>query len=229
MEIPEYLPFPLYHGTSTTWEQSIRTHGLGGRNIVHEFRALDYYRRAAEIVLERRDVFRLRVDEKWVLEQLVSQLAHVSTWNWRHGGLYLTPSECLANQYAGDRRFGSELLSACYDLHEKLVGAQSSVAYGFVGEYPELMRAFCDKGRPLVIKLHHARVAGLTTECGESCNHQVLEILEGITTGESAEQWLLSFGYGLNFQCHDVYSSDCLEFTYPNLYCDWLDGGWSAP
>src|SRR6516165_3696276 len=38
------VPFPLFHGTSDIFLPSIRRHGLGGKNIVVEWRVLEFLR-----------------------------------------------------------------------------------------------------------------------------------------------------------------------------------------
>ncbi len=38
-----YLTIPLYHGTSTIFWDSIKTHGVGGRNMIKEWQVLDLF------------------------------------------------------------------------------------------------------------------------------------------------------------------------------------------
>ena len=38
-----YLTIPLYHGTSRIFWDSIKTQGVGGRNVIKEWQALDLF------------------------------------------------------------------------------------------------------------------------------------------------------------------------------------------
>ena len=40
--LPEYVPFPLYHGTSRIWEQSNREHGLEEGGSIEKLRTLEF-------------------------------------------------------------------------------------------------------------------------------------------------------------------------------------------
>lgn len=153
---PHILPFPLYHGTSSIWQSSIETHGLGGRDIVQEFRAVECLK--AAIGLLKRLPDGVRPDE-WDIkryEELASQDV-VGLANFRHGGgVYLTPSRQTAFNYSR-YELGSEVISECYFLCNK---------YNLEllpQEYRDLF-SLDPSGLPLIVRVHDVKTKDLRSE-----------------------------------------------------------------
>ena len=100
---------PLYHGTTSAFVDSIKEHGLGG---------IDHLDKIGAKPLMQ-DLFELAekqgwTDDNWLmhrklLEPLVTQCRN-QTYNFQHGGAYLTYSQELAKKYALDNPFGCEYL-----------------------------------------------------------------------------------------------------------------------
>jgi len=164
--LPEYVPFPLYHGTSTVWEHSIRMHGLGGRRIIEELHALEFHRRARACLKS--------VPEGWpvgtvlTMERIEAQSLTGGSFNFRHGGLYLTPSRQTATRYAVHNPFGSELLTHCHLLYEAHANATEEPIPAWFPEYAELIAVLKNPGNPILIRVSHVRTAELTDESGHT-------------------------------------------------------------
>jgi hypothetical protein len=163
--LPEYVPFPLYHGTSTIWEQSIREHGLGGKRIVEELRALEFHRRARACLKS--------VPEDWpigttlTMEKIDAQSVTGGGFNFRHGGVYLTPSRKTAMGYAAHNPFGSELLTYCHFLYAAHTSPPREAMPEWLEEYTELIEVLKQPGRPMLVRVNHARTKDLTDESGD--------------------------------------------------------------
>jgi hypothetical protein len=142
--LPELLPFPLYHGTSTIWRQSIEVYGLGGVDVVQELHAIECLKYGIS------SLRRLSDDKKllWEIDQLeilASQTTTRGGFNFRHGGRpYLTPSRSTALRYAKANRFGSEIISECIRIYE-----EHSIA-DMVEKFPELF-SLSKSGVPLLV------------------------------------------------------------------------------
>jgi hypothetical protein len=104
------FPFPLFHGTSSIFLSSIRQHGLGGKDIILEWRVLDFLRAATKILGPHIDHSDQEMQLNWkMLQAVVAQ--RVDHFNWRHGGTYLVADELKGVMYAASNKYGSEILT----------------------------------------------------------------------------------------------------------------------
>lgn len=132
------LTAPLYHGTSSIFLDSIRRHGLGGHDPVAEWNAvscLDALRNLACSHLARSDWWLVASVS---IEQMCLQSVTSGGFNFRHGTTYLSPSELTAVRYALTNRYGSELLSTCAELYQRLEPAALNPLQQAVDPYPWL-------------------------------------------------------------------------------------------
>jgi hypothetical protein len=179
--IPEILPFPLYHGTSTIWRESIERHGLGGKRIVEELNAIAFYQRAIGFLES------LPADARppllWQMELLATQDL-TSSGNFRHGdGVYLTPSRFTALSYARTNAFGSEIVSNCHATYQ-LILAQLERP-GWLQEYPELLSVFrMPPGKPMVVAVSDARTCELLEENGTDSFNDLRSLLEQLASAD---------------------------------------------
>lgn len=109
--VDERLAIPLYHGTSDLFYGSINMFGLGGRNLIKEFRVIEFLRQLVDICQTR-----LPDEEQWILkmqaaEWICQQSVSRGGFNFRHGSTYVTPSSYTAANYATSNEYGSEALS----------------------------------------------------------------------------------------------------------------------
>jgi len=94
-------------------------------------------------------------------------LDHLSAaWNFRHGGLYLTPSRGQAGRYARHNPFGSELFTKCAYLVELIEAAPQAREPAFFRDYPELLALLRRPGTPVVVRIGKIAVADLLDERG---------------------------------------------------------------
>jgi hypothetical protein len=100
--------FPLFHGTSSVFLPSVRTHGLGGKNIVEDWRILDFLRAGMAIIDGHIDRTDPTIEVQWkILQAAASQ--RVDRMNWRHGATYLIAAQFRAVMYATSSAYGSEI------------------------------------------------------------------------------------------------------------------------
>lgn len=159
------MPFPLYHGTSTLWQQSIREHGLGGRRIIEEFRALEFHRLAWSCI--KSPPADWPVGAAYVMEQINAQSVTKGGFNFRHGGVYLTPSRLTATHYAIHNPFGSELLTHCHLLYEAILHSPDTSVPEWLEEYSALTAIFKRTAKPMLIRVNRVRADDLRDESGE--------------------------------------------------------------
>ena len=182
--LPNELPFPLYHGTSTIWKKSILTHGLGGRKIVHELRALEFFREACAHIESMPENLRPEVSQT-ILDLIANQAVSEGGLNYRHNGLYLTPNRSAALRYAHNS-FGSELVTECQRLYASILTRQTPPAWAET--YTELAAVFRTPGQPLLICINHVRCGDLADEKGGAADKKIALLLELIEKEEKKKK-----------------------------------------
>jgi hypothetical protein len=114
------LTIPLYHGTSDLFYESIRQFGLGGRNLIMEFRVIELLRELISVCrrsLPNREQWPVKMQ---VAESIAQQCVSRGGFNFRHGSTYLTPSSYAAANYATSGEYGSEALEQFMLLWNRL-------------------------------------------------------------------------------------------------------------
>ena len=112
------LEFPLYHGTSTIFLESIKKHGLGGRDPIKEWRVLECAKLLlplAEQYANRSEVIKVHLGTTRAMVAQVND--HI---NFQHGQVYLSPVESTAVRYATSKKKGSVLVSRVVLLIKEL-------------------------------------------------------------------------------------------------------------
>lgn len=123
------LQIPLYHGTTTLFIDSIKAHGLGGRNLIEEWDLVSIYLR----LFETADNLFFDADFWQEIREKASLIAYQTNssdglnYNFKHGSAYLTPFKDIAIDYAGIEE-GSELLGYIKGLALFLISKRESEA-----------------------------------------------------------------------------------------------------
>jgi hypothetical protein len=119
--LPEVLPFPLYHGTSTTWRESIVAYGFGGRQPVEKLRAADF----CQAPVTQLDYSRVRTRG---VRRPRGESYRPSGDHTLPGTTFAMAAGCIrlawrstALKYAVGNPFGSEILTECYRLYKLIV------------------------------------------------------------------------------------------------------------
>lgn len=165
-------------------------HGLGGRDVLQELRALDFYKRGVEHLGD------LPVDrqpdpvQQLVMQQIAAQRITSAGSNFRHGGgVYLTPSRHSAERYASE--FGSELLQECRVLYENIQSASVGQAPGWFDEFSQLILCLANPGEQLLIRIDGVSIEELIAEDGTDAravaNVLLVEIAENREKAERRE------------------------------------------
>ena len=169
------LEFPLYHGTSTLFLESIAQHGLGGWDPIKEWRVLECLRKVlpiAERHAGRSEIILSHIgNARSMAEQINAGL------NFQHGSVYLSPSKETAVRYACGKKKGSELISRTVLLIEELVRLNvEDVVKGLFHEFPEVFYLQDIDAAPVLIQVNHASTDNLLSERGESPDDNLMKI-----------------------------------------------------
>jgi hypothetical protein len=169
----DVLGFPLYHGTTSLFLDSINELGLGGENICEKYGVIEMF---TQIV----DAFeKQHIDSEWwsyecfICEKMVGGKVTNGGFNFRYGGVYLTPSLETANMYAQSNKYGSELVSYFVRSYEELFKHRPILADQIFPLNHPLRDVMAIDAIPVILKISGITKDGLTTEQGEPIDGQL--------------------------------------------------------
>jgi len=169
------LEFPLYHGTSTLFLESIAQHGLGGWDPIKEWRVLECLRKVLPIAEKhagRSEIIRSHIGNARLMAEQVN-----AGLNFQHGGVYLSPSKETAVRYACGKKKGSELISRAVLLIEELVRLNiGEVKADLYQEFPEVFHLQDIDAAPVLICIPQLDPDMLLSERGESPDDNLAKI-----------------------------------------------------
>lgn len=186
----------FYHGTNTVFIEYIKTHGLGGYDIVKESRGIELLSKLNEIAEnvdgeKYMDVGLLRLSVAGILLQTPGD-----TMNWQHGSVYITPSINRALKYACLNELGSELFTYIYHVYNFLSEQGVKEVLEIMNNYPLVKEIIFKKGDPIVIEFHNLKEEDLLSEGGEN-PMSLLKELDVVINSNDNKDDLDDFGFRL--------------------------------
>lgn len=178
------LPFPLYHGTSTIWRESIIEHGLGGHDVLKELQALAFYNQC-RVHLQSIPADKLAADlHPYLIDLIATQRVTAAGFNFRHGGTYLTPSRNTAERYAN--RYGSELLQECKRVYDVILHAENGQTPEWARQFDALLCVLMQAGKRLLVRIDDVNLHELEAEDGTDALIHISPLLDMIAERERA-------------------------------------------
>ena len=186
----------FYHGTNTVFIEYIKTHGLGGYDIVKESRGIELLSKLNEIAEnvdgeKYMNVGLLRLSVAGILLQTPGD-----TMNWQHGSVYITPSINRALKYACLNELGSELFTYIYHVYNFLSEQGVKEVLELMNNYPLVKEIIFKKGDPIVIEFHNLIEEDLLSEGGENPMSRLKELDVVINSNDNKDD-LDDFGFRL--------------------------------
>jgi hypothetical protein len=175
-----YLPIPLYHGTSTLFLDSIIKNGLGGVNPVKELNLIELSKEVfnlCETHLKGTDFpgFGL-ASFKAMTEQ-----TNPGKLNWQHGDTYLAAALKKAAGYAINKQYGSELLTyTIFFLKELLRLKIDYVTDDLAKKYKKVFKLIHINPAPVLIQVNNVLKSALLDEKGENPQSHFNDINEDL-------------------------------------------------
>ena len=189
------FPLPLYHGTSTAFTASIIQRGLGAHDPVRSSQGVECLARLLSIADDHLASSEDWMSERISIEAMTLQCVTAGNMNFRHGSTYLSPSQATAVRYALSNSHGSELLSSCIGLYQRLRTANASLVTLLEREFPEIHSLSSMEPTPVLVELKTVAVDSLRTEQGEQPQQQISRVLN--STGSMREALLQQFNFEL--------------------------------
>jgi hypothetical protein len=203
------LPFPLFHGTSSIFLPSIRRHGLGGKNIILEWRVLEFLCITMKELDRYIDRSSAEVQMHWPILE-AAKVQRVDHFNWRYGTTYLTASMSKAVMYATASRFGSELIQLVSWLIAQCPPDHRPALDLTLEHYPELAQCLSMTGEPLLIRAERVPVNSLRTEEGEDASGLVRKLIDAHDT--KTPRYFAAFSQIGGFELLNALSAARLRF-----------------
>ena len=173
------LPFPLYHGTSSLFDKSIKEFGLGGFDPIKKWNIIELLK-----ILEKLADNTISHIEEWTyglkypVSLITGQRITNAGNNYQHGDTYLTPTLRTAMCYS-QNKFGSEAISEVF----KVVRLLRIHKIQFESEIPnklshifEIEKIDCS---PLIYEIKNLPIEYLSMgECGEDLILQIDQVIQ---------------------------------------------------
>lgn len=203
------LKIPLYHGTSSLFVDSIRVSGLGGS---HDPELFDHriLSLLAECLSKCENLTEYWEGESLLIEKMLNQSVTEANFNFRYGGVYLTPSRFTARRYA-ENKMGSEFLSTIHDAFVALGSVNPLDAERIIPAGHKLRKVFQGDYKPVLITAHGVSKELLKTEQGKDIQDQIESMVDIKNKVDGMDSDALWQQY--NFEFCGVISPNLLQFA----------------
>lgn len=111
--------------------------------------------------------------EGFICEKMIGSEITNGGFNFRYGGVYLTPSLETAQRYSQSNKYGSELISYFIRSYEELYKHDSSLADQIFPLNNPLREVMVSGAQPIVLEVNGLSENDLTTEQGEPIDAQL--------------------------------------------------------
>ena len=167
------LGFLLYHGTSSLFLDSITEFGLGGQNVCEKYRIIEMFTQVVDVFKKKDMNSDWWAMEGFICEKMIGGEVTNGGFNFRYGGVYLTPSLETAQRYSQSNKYGSELVSYFIRSYEELYKHAPSLAYQIFPLNHPLRELIASGSQPVVLEINGLNKNDLTTEQGEPIDAQL--------------------------------------------------------
>ncbi len=177
----EKLKLPLYHGTTSIFVDSIKDNGLGSIDPLVKIGAKSLMRELFKLAEKQGWSDDNWITQRKLLAPLVNQV-RTPTFNFQHGGAYLTYSEEVAKKYAIENPFGCEYLQYLRVLIQLLLQRDINEVKDYF-EHPvfELWQKPSD---PYIIKLQQVKLVDIEAEVNVDLIQQIESIESKLKLGQ---------------------------------------------
>ena len=171
VDINGYLEFPLYHGTSSIFIESILKQGLGASRPKGIF-DINILQNLADELSNKSQSTEWWQANSLIIEKMIAQKVTQAGFNFCYCGTYFSPSRSTAVNYANNV-FGSELISEIFFAHKALHDVNPKAALKVIPNSHALHELFNKKHQPIILKTSYIKASSLRTEQGESVEQQL--------------------------------------------------------
>jgi hypothetical protein len=147
----EKMEFPLYHATSSIFEDSIKRFGLGGINPIKELKVIELISELKTLA-ER---FVIHTNDWKQLEGTTSKIEQQSVnvgLNFQHGEVYLTSSIYVARGYSKNK-YGSEAITEAFKILDILEANVKPICRELYHSFPGFFQLRKIPSKPVIYKL----------------------------------------------------------------------------
>ncbi|WP_455884803.1 hypothetical protein [Pseudomonas spelaei] len=169
-----YLTFPLYHGTSTLYRDSIEKQGLGAVRdpSLFDFQTLEQLAKLLDAQKSKSTWWQMN---DFIVKAMIDQNVTGGGFNFRYGGIYLSASRQTAQMYAKSPK-GSEIISHIFLAYEELKSVDPDAASQLLHCAHPLTKLFEKPSMPMLITVSKVKAHLLTTEHGKAIDEQLAEM-----------------------------------------------------
>ncbi len=200
------IEFPLYHGTSSIFLDSIMKKGLGGVDIGETYKTLEMFTQIVKVLQSYQSNQERSFSNSYTVKKMVSNDVTNGNLNFSYGGTYLTPCLQTASRYANSNKYGSELVSYFIKSYEELLKYDPKKAEQIFPLNHPLRQVISANAEPVIFEVDNVLTENLITEQGELIEEQLELMIKG-----PKELW-----QQLNFKSNCVISPSQLKVVEIN-------------
>jgi len=177
------LNFPLYHATSSIFEESIKLQGLGGCCPVKEFKAIEFLSILEEIGNKELadNKFWNYFEFQYTISLMTNQRITDGGFNYQHGGVYLTPSIDTAVRYSRNK-YGSEIISKIFETLDLFTSLDVKIDLKLLADFQNLIALKGLTAIPVIYEINNLPIEYLSMgESGQDLDKQINRVIEDIS------------------------------------------------
>jgi len=162
--------------------------GLGAESPVITLRAVDFLRQLYPLCEEH-----LAQDDEWIrnayiVRKMVAQeFPPTGTFNWRHGGIYLSAGQISAVRYAVNNCYGSEVISIALLCYLKLRAVIADTLDRLRLSDAPITRLLNLEPTPVLVTVRGVRVGTLRSEHGGDPSEVIAAVESDVGEGSDPE------------------------------------------
>jgi len=172
------LGITLYHGTSSIFHDSIVEHGLGGIDILLQYKVKELLEVLCSVFENDYPNNDWWVMSGFICEKMLNNQVANSGMNFRYGSIYLSPSLFTARKYASLNKYGSEYLSIFMQGFEELKKLDINTATQLLSADSPVLKLLDKNSEPLVLAIDGIDKSWLSTEAGNDIEGQLQTLNE---------------------------------------------------
>jgi hypothetical protein len=177
------VDFPLYHATSSIFEDSIKLLGLGGYNPVKELKAIEFL-----AILEEMGDRELAKNKLWnklefqdTINKMTTQTITDGGFNYQHGEVYLTPRIHTAVGYSRNK-YGSEIISKIFETLDLFTSLDVKIDSKMLADFQNLISLKELTAIPVIYEINNLPIEYLSMgESGQDLEKHINLVIENIS------------------------------------------------
>lgn len=189
IDLEEDLPINLYHGTSSIFLPWIERYGLGGFEILKEFKLQKIFEELCTVLEENGEKSEWWERNQICVEPMIDGAVIPGGMDFRYSEVYASASRRTAEGYATGNKYGSEYVSMLFGAYEAVKEISVELADKIFPQNHAMHELIGTRNEPILITIKNLKRNELATDN----DREIVEQLEEIRIHDESELDLCNF------------------------------------